>query len=168
MIIRTAREEDLEALLSIYNYEVEHGTATFDMTPRTLEERRRWLTDHNRGNHPLLVAEKNGRPVGYASLSAYRAREAYEETVELSLYVDRNFRRQGIARALMGAILEEAGRRPDIHSVISVISGENEGSMLLHREFGFTLCGTIREAGKKFGRRLDIHIYQRMFREHGC
>lgn len=160
MVIRTAEIKDMEVLLSIYNYEVEHGVASFDLNPRTMEERMEWFRAHNTGNHPLIVAELDGRVAGYASLSQYRDKEAYAATVELSVYVDADFRRRGVARALMKAILDEARERNDIHTVVSVITGGNEASFALHREFGFVHCGTIREVGEKFGRMLDIDNFQ--------
>lgn len=162
MIIRTARESDLPELTDIYNYEVLNGTATFDVNPKEANERREWLNSHNRDNHPLIVAEVDGHTAGYASLSQYREKEAYAATVELSVYIGPDYRRRGIARALIGAILREAREREDIHTVISVITGGNEASIRLHEEFGFTYCGTIREVGIKFGRYLDIVNYQLM------
>ena len=162
MVIRKAEERDMEALFSIYNYEVEHGVATFDLNPKSMEERMEWFYAHNVDNHPLLTAELDGRAVGYASLSPYRDKEAYRETVELSVYVDPEFRRRGVARELMAAIIKEARERQDIHTVISVITGGNEASIRLHQAFGFVHCGTMREVASKFGRLLDIDNFQLM------
>lgn len=162
MIIRTAEEKDMPALLDIYNYEVEHGLATFDLNPKTMEERLLWFRAHNVGNHPLIVAEEDGKAAGYASLSSYRDKEAYEATVELSIYIDPAYRRRGIAGELASAILKTAREREDIHTVISVITGGNEASIRLHERLGFVHCGTIREVGVKFGKLLDIENYQLM------
>lgn len=162
MKIRMAEEKDLIDLLDIYNYEVEHGTATFDLTKKTIPERREWFFTHNKGNHPLIVAEEDKRAVGYACLSPYCAKEAYSATVELSVYVDHRYRRRGIARKLMIEILDMARRDPATHTVVSVITGENEASIRLHEELGFLDRGTIREVGVKFGRYLDIKNYQMM------
>lgn len=160
MVIRKARLDDLESLLDIYNYEVLNGTATFDMHPKTYEERLDWFHGHNVENHPLIVAEADGRVVGYASLSPYRAKEAYKKTVELSVYISPEHRRRGIARRLICDILEEARQREDIHTVISVITSGNDASIHLHKEFGFTHCGTLKEVGEKFGKLLDVDNYQ--------
>lgn len=167
MQIRTAAELDVAYLRDIYNYEVEHGTATFDIDPRSMEDRMVWFQEHNQGNHPLLVAEMDGRAVGYASLSAYRSKEAYDATVELSLYVDPAYRRRGIARRLMEAILAEARARNDIHTVISVITRGNEASIALHEEFGFVYSGVLKEVGIKFGKYLDVVNYQLLLAGHG-
>ncbi len=156
MIIRKAQESDLPALLDIYNYEVVNGIATFDLNPKTLEERREWFELHSGGKYLLLTAEEDGKPVGYASLSPYRAWEAYKETVELSVYIDPNYRRRGIAAALMQRILDYAREREDIYTVISVITGENDASIRMHEKFGFEDCGRMKKVGIKFGRRLDI------------
>lgn len=197
IMIRTAEPGDLKRLLEIYNYEVENGVATFDLHPRTMEERMKWFRAHNIANHPLLVAvaarpetggtvaaetetggtvaagtetggtaaagtETGGTVAGYASLSEYREKEAYAATVELSIYVAVEFRGRGIARTLMEAILAEARRRDDIHTIISVITEGNDVSVHLHEEFGFEHCGTMREVGEKFGRRLGIVNMQLM------
>lgn len=161
MVIRAGERRDVKRLLDIYNYEVECATATFDLTPRTLEERMEWFEEH-RGHHPLIVAEKDGEVAGYATLSPYRTKEAYKSTVELSVYVDAAFRGQGIGKALMEEILRMAREDETLHTVISVITGGNAVSTRIHEEFGFIHCGTMREVGEKFGKLLDIDNYQLM------
>ncbi|MDD3252757.1 MAG: GNAT family N-acetyltransferase [Lachnospiraceae bacterium] len=162
MIVRIAREQDMPRLLDIYNYEVLNGVATFDLHAKTMEERMEWFRAHNKDNHPLIVAEIDGCTAGYATLSPYREKEAYAATVELSVYVDTTYRRRGVARRLMADILAEARARKDIHTVISVITGDNAASVALHKEFGFEYCGTMKEVGEKFGRLLDVVNYQLM------
>ncbi len=159
MNIRAATEADLPQLQAIYNDEVEHGISTLDLHPRTLEDRRAWLQEHNVENHPLIVSEENGEITGYASLSAYRAKEAYRSTVELSVYIARAWRRKGVATALMQAILTMARKDPNTHLVVSVITSGNEASERLHDRFGFTFCGTIPEVGVKFGTYQSIDNY---------
>lgn len=158
--IRVAQRWDIPALLEIYNYEVEHGIATFDLQPKSMEQRTEWFEAHNAGNHPLLVAEVEGQVAGYASLSSYREKEAYKSTVELSVYVSPNYRRQGVATSLMESILKMAKEDSSIHTVVSVITGGNEASIRLHERFDFIFCGRIKEVGVKFGKYLDIENYQ--------
>lgn len=98
MNIRTAERRDLSAMLDIYNYEVKNGTATFDVEPRAGAAGEAWFAAHNTGNRPLLVAEEDGKVLGYASLSPYRDFDAYLQTVELSVYVAPESRGRGIAR----------------------------------------------------------------------
>ena len=161
MKIRKAEYHDLEALLDIYNYEVEHGVATLDLNLKTLSEWEQWFYAHNVENHPLIVAELAGQVAGYASLSSYREKEAYKSTVELSVYVSPDYRRMGVATALMKAILDMAREDESIHLVVSVITAGNEASIKLHGKYGFSFCGTIHEVGVKFDRLLDIENYER-------
>ena len=159
MQIRTARESDLPALLDIYNHEVVNGTATLDLQPRTMAERQVWFDEHNTENHPLIAAEIDGTVVGYATLSPYRTKEAYRSTVELSIYVHHEYRKQGIASALMEEILRIAREDERTHTVVSVITSGNDASTRLHKKFGFEWGGRIPEVGLKFGRYLAIDNY---------
>ena len=159
MRIRKAEQKDLVALLDIYNYEVINGVSTLDLNPRTLAERQIWFDQHNVENHPLYIAEIDGCVAGYSSLSSYREKEAYKSTVELSIYISPDYRKRGIATALMGFILEEAKADARTHSVVSVITAGNEASCNLHEKFGFTFCGTVPQVGMKFGKFQDIVTY---------
>ncbi len=160
MIIRKTERQDLPALLDIYNYEVEHGVATLDLHPRTAAQWDQWFDDHGSDTHFILTAEMNGVPAGYASLSEYRTKEAYASTVELSVYVGKDFRRMGVASALMASILKMARENPAIHSVVSVITSGNEASTRIHEKFGFRFCGTLHEVGRKMGALRDIDNYE--------
>ncbi|WP_331507948.1 N-acetyltransferase family protein [Lachnoclostridium edouardi] len=162
IMIRKAEKRDIKELTYIYNYEVENGVATFDIYPKTEEERESWFKEHSSSVHPLLVAVKDGKVAGYASLSPYRDKEAYEATVELSVYIHPEYRKQGIAGKLMEAVLKEARENPKIHTVVSVITAGNEASIHLHERFGFQFCGRICQVGVKFGRYLDIDNFQLM------
>jgi len=160
MIIRTAKKEDINSLLDIYNYEVINSTSTFDLNVKTFEQWTQWFYAHNVHNHPLIVAEIDGVVAGYASLSPYREKEAYISTVELSVYVSKEYRGRGVATALMQKIIQMAKEDKRTHTVVSVITSENRVSEKLHYKMGFTFCGTIHQVGKKFGRYLDISNFE--------
>ncbi|MCE5190154.1 MAG: N-acetyltransferase family protein [Eubacteriales bacterium] len=159
MSIRIAEQRDLPELLAIYNHEVLNSVANLDLTPRTLDEWQVWFDLHNIENHPLCVAEIDGRIAGYTSLSSYREKEAFRSTVELSIYVAPEFRKRGLASELMAYILDMARADERTHLVISVISATNEPSIRLHEKLGFTYGGTIPEVGVKFGVYQDIVNY---------
>ncbi len=159
LVIRKPERADIPALLEIYNYEVEHGKATLDITKRTLSQWEQWYDDHNKGNHPLIVCVDKGEIAGYATLSSYRFKEAYNSTVELSVYVSPYHRQKGVGTALMDEIIRMAREDESIHTVVSVITSGNEASCRLHEKFGFTFCGTIKEVGFKFGEYVDIDNY---------
>lgn len=159
--VRTARKDDLPALLAIYNDEIEHGTATFDTRPLTLDERRPWFEAHNQGNHPLIVAEDDSGVLGYASLSTFNSKSAYDSSTELSVYVRKDARGRGIGRLLTERILQIAREDPATHRVYSLVTADNAASIALHRRLGFRLVGTITEAGTKFGRWLDVTFWEK-------
>ena len=160
MEIRRAEAGDLPALVDIYNYEVVHGIATFDTEPVALAARRTWLEAHNRDNHPLFVAVRNGAVAGYVSLSTFSAKPAYDGTVEVSLYVAPEQRGAGVGRALLEYIVAWARADARTHALISIITAGNAVSLRLHERLGFRHCGTLREVGWKFGRWLDVEYYE--------
>jgi len=160
LAIRLARIEDAEAVRAIYNLEVTTTTVTFDLVPRSLDEQRAWLAAHA-GAHPAVVATVGGEVVGFGSLSPYRDRPAYATTVEDSVYVHRDWRGRGVGRRLLEELLRLAGDH-GFHTVVARIVGDHEASIGLHRACGFTLVGTEREVGRKFGRWLDVVELQQM------
>ncbi|BFQ93405.1 N-acetyltransferase family protein [Gallibacterium anatis] len=159
-LIRPAQQQDLPALLAIYNHEILNGVATFDLQPKLLAERQSWFDEHNKNNHPLLVAEQDGEVLGYASLSRYAEKAAYNSTVELSVYIAPSARRQGIASQLMHAVIELAKKDNATHLIVSLITGTNQASISLHQKFGFNKVGTLHQVGYKHQQFLDVHIYE--------
>ena len=157
--IRRAVIDDVQDCLNIYNYEVEHGVATLDLEPRTLEEWHEWYNAHSDEHHPIIVGTIDDVVVGYASLSPYRLKDAFKSTVELSIYIHQDYRGQGVATRLMERILEMAKADTMIHNVVSVITAGNERSTKLHNRFGFTYCGLTPEVGFKHGKYQDTETY---------
>jgi phosphinothricin acetyltransferase len=96
---------------------------------------------------------------GFASWGPFRPFPAYLYTVEHSVYVDERFRGRGVGRALLKALIAEARERK-LHTLVGVIDATNAASIALHSRLGFTRCGTVREAGFKFGRWLDVEYWQ--------
>ena len=160
MEIRLATVADAEAVRAIYNHEVEHSTATFDLVPRTLAEQQAWIRERE-GALGVVVAEHEGRVVGFASLSPYRSKPAYNTTVEDSVYVDRDARGLGAGKALLEEIIAMASAR-GFHTIVAHISDPDGASVALHRSCGFTVVGIQKEVGRKFGKWLDVVLMQRM------
>jgi phosphinothricin acetyltransferase len=158
--IRAARLEDAEAIRQIYNREVSSSTATFDLVPRTLEDQINWQQARS-GAHAVIVAETDGEVVGFASLSPYRDRPAYNSTVEDSVYVRSDQRGRRVGNALLSDLVTTAGQH-GFHAVMARIVGDHEASIGLHASLGFTEVGTECEVGRKFGRWLDVVIMQRL------
>jgi phosphinothricin acetyltransferase len=158
--IRAATEADVPAITEIYNHEVLHGTATFDIEPKSLEDRLQWLRE-TQHPHAVIVAEVDGEVAGWGCLRQFRVKAAYRFTAENSVYIHRDRRGQGIGIAIL-ARLVEVGRENNFHSIIAGIAEGNEPSVRLHRRFGFEDIGTEREVGYKFERWLDVTWMQLM------
>lgn len=160
MIIRQAEMKDVQEMLDIYNYEVMNGTATLDLREKTYEEWEVWMLEHFTCNYKILAAEIDNQVAGYATLSSYREKEAYSSTVELSVYVSRDFRKQGVASALMEEIIRLAREDESIHMIVSVITSGNKASEALHDKFDFVHAGTLHQVGYKHGKYQDIDNYE--------
>lgn len=158
MIIRDAVITDVERLAGIYNWAVANTTASFDINEVTLANRMEWFS-HYGGIYPLIVAETDGKVVGYSSLSKFREKEGYARTVELSVYIDPEYHGNGIGKRLMEEIIER-GRKLGHHAIMSGITADNEISIKMHGKFGFKSCGCMREVGYKFGKWQDVIFYQ--------
>lgn len=158
MRIRQATAEDIPDVTRIYNQAVESSTASFDLRPRTVEDRLRWF-EHHEPRHPVLVAESGGAVIGWGSLSAWSDRAAYDATVEISVYIDSAHQGRGLGREIATTLLDMAGQA-GLHSVLARICTENLGSVRMMRSLGFTEAGTVHEVGHKFGRWLDVVTWE--------
>jgi L-amino acid N-acyltransferase len=160
LLIRRAEKKDVPSITQIYNEAVINSAATFHVEPVTMEERYEWFSNHDMVR-PIIVAQSGDLLVGWASLSSWNAKPAYDGSVELSVYVDRNARGSGIGKALMEDLIRRA-EQGKLHTIISLITEGNEVSMKLHGQLGFEQTGIIREAGYKFDQFLDVAIWQKM------
>jgi L-amino acid N-acyltransferase len=166
MEIRAATEADLPAILAITNDAILNTTSSWNHYPTTLEARRQWLVDRQAAGLPVLVGVAEGAVAGYGSYGSFRSWDGYRLTVEHSIYVDATFRRRGIGRRLLTALIDHA-TEADMHVMMGVISADNTISIALHEEFGFEIVGRLPEVGRKFDRWLDLVLMQKMLRRLG-
>lgn len=161
VIIRPATAQDIPAITAIFAHEVTHGTASWAYEPPDANEMLAKLQTLQGQGYPFLCAEVDGLVAGYSNASAYRPREGYRFLVEDSIYVDQQFRGRGIAKLLLGALIErctEAGFR----QMIAVIGdSDNTPSIALHQRLGFEQVGLLPNIGYKFDRWLDSVLMQR-------
>jgi phosphinothricin acetyltransferase len=160
--IRPAVPADIPAITRIYAHAVEHGTASFELTPPDQTEIARRMSDLMDKGYPYLAAEIDGAFAGYAYAGPYRARPAYRLTIEDSVYIAPDQHRRGVGRALLAALIE-AAERCGFRQMIAVIgdSGNQAGSIGLHEAAGFRHVGILQDVGFKHGRWLDSVLMQR-------
>jgi L-amino acid N-acyltransferase YncA len=157
----TCGERHLEEIRAIYNEAIEKTTAVYEQTPRTASMMADWFAAKQQAGLPVLGVERDGKLAGFATWGTFRPYSAYAQTAEHSIYVASNWRRQGIGRQLLSRVIEEATMR-GLHLLVAGIDATNTPSIDLHRQAGFCHAGTIREAGFKFGRWLDLDFWQRV------
>lgn len=152
--------EHLEAIRAIFNDAIINSTALYDYAPRPPEVMEAWFQAKQNSRLPILgVLTSEGELMGFGSYGPFRPHAAYKYSVEHSIYVSARFRGLGLGKAILQRLIERA-QQQNYHMMIGVIDAQNATSISLHEKLGFTSCGHIREAGYKFGRWLDLVLYQ--------
>jgi phosphinothricin acetyltransferase len=161
VFVRDAREADMADVQAIYAHHVLHGLASFEETPPSIAEMIARRASVLALGLPYLVAEMDGRVVGYSYASSYRPRPAYRYTVEDTVYVQEGLAGQGIGRALLGMLIKRCERGPWRQMLAVIGDSANKGSIGLHAALGFTMAGNLEAVGFKFGRWVDSVLMQR-------
>ena len=160
MIWIDCNRDHLEAIRAIFNEAIVNSTALYDYVPRSVEVMQAWFEAKEKADLPVIgVMNEAGELMGFGSYGPFRPHAAYQYSVEHSVYVDARFRGQGLGKMILHRLIERAEQQ-DYHMMIGVIDAQNATSIALHEKLGFTACGHIREAGYKFGRWLDLALYQ--------
>ena len=145
---------------NIFNEAILNSTAIYDYEPRSRETIEAWVEAKTTGGYPIIgLVTDNGELMGFASFGAFRPWPAYQYSIEHSVYVDARFRGLGVGSKLLVQLISAATDQA-YHMMVGGIDSENIASIALHQRHGFTHCASIREAGFKFGRWLDLHFYQ--------
>jgi phosphinothricin acetyltransferase len=158
---RTATHADVPRLTEIYNHYVIHTPVTFDLEPYTVERRMECFEQvAPRGRHRLLVAEENGIVLGYGGTTRFRAKAAYDTTVETTIYTAPEAVGKGIGKKLYAALFEALAGE-NVHRLVGGFTLPNAGSQKLHEYFGFKKVGIFTEVGYKFGKYWDVQWTER-------
>ena len=160
LLIRSSRDEDTAAITALYAHHVLHGTGTFETEAPGSTEMGSRRADVLAKGLPYLVAEQDGKIVGFAYGNWFKPRPAYRYSVETSIYLAPDLQRQGLGRALLSELLARC-ERAGIRKLMAIVGDSgNAGSIGVHRSVGFTEVGTIAACGWKFGAWRDIVIMQ--------
>jgi len=166
VMIRDARESDLDEILQIRNHAIVHSTATWTDEVESLQDCFRWLAERRSAGEAVLVAEADGSVVGYAAYTRWRPKPGYRYTVADSVYVVDGHQGKGIGKMLLAELIAcatTAGK----HVMIADIESTNAVSINLHRSLGFVPVGDLPQIGRKFDRWLDLSILTLSLRKRG-
>ena len=156
---RAARQEDLPRILEIYNAAIADGKSACDERSRTLADKEVWFAEHY-PKYPVIVSETDDRISGWAALSPWARHDGYAKTVEISLYVDADFRERGLGKQLLEALVA-AGQQAGFYVFVARILEGNDVSVRLHERCGFLHVGRQPQAMWLNGEWLDVILMQR-------
>jgi phosphinothricin acetyltransferase len=149
-----------DAILDIFNEAIVNSTALYDYHPRPREAMDAWFKAKQANRFPVIgMVDEHDHLLGFASYGSFRAWPAYKYSVEHSVYVHKDHRGRGLGRLLMERLIG-AARQQQMHVMVGGIDIANRASISMHEKLGFVHSGTIRQAGFKFGRWLDLGFYQ--------
>ena len=157
--IRPVAQGDGAALADIYNHYIANTLITFEEQPLDASDMTGRIDEVAAAALPWLVAERQGRIVGYAHASRWKGRCAYRFTVESTVYLDPVAVGQGVGSQLYRALLDRLRDRA-IHVAIAGIALPNPASVALHERFGVRKVGHFQEVGFKFDRWIDVGYWQ--------
>lgn len=171
MKIRTARAADAPRIAEIYRPYVEKTAISFEYEAPDADEMARRMAAVLK-KYPYLVAEKDGKIIGYAYAGPFVGREAYDWSAEMSIYIDWNARHGGIGKALyneMESLLKKMGVI-NINACIGYVEEEDEylnhNSVDFHAHLGYQWVGLFHKCGYKFGRWYDMVWMEKMLGPH--
>lgn len=154
-------EADAEAITRIYNPYVTDTTISFENEPLTVERMKERIADLS-GEFPYYVSlDDDGRVTGFCYAHPWKARVAYNPTLETTIYLAPEAHGRGMGRALMERLIADCRERGFV-SLIACITADNLASCRFHESLGFSRVSFFRSVGLKFGRLLDVVDYQLM------
>lgn len=161
MVVRQAQTADASAIAELFNHFITETTVTFEEAPVSAAQIVGRLEDTRAAGLPWLIAERQGRLLGYAYAGRWRRRRAYRFAVETTAYVAPAEARRGVASALYRRLLADLEAQ-GMHSVIAVIALPNDASVGFHQRLGFRQVGLLKAVGFKLDHWIDVGYWQRL------
>ena len=158
--LKPCDEAQLPDILEIFNEAILNTTSVYDYNPRTMDDMMVWYYAKIKGDYPLIgLFDLHGDLLGFGTYGPFRTRPAYKYSIEHSVYVREDMRGNGFGKVLLNEIINRAIQE-DYHVLVGGIDSDNETSIRLHEKMGFEFSGSVKHAGYKFGKWLDLSFYQ--------
>lgn len=159
-MIRRVRSGDIEAVAAIYNYYILNTAVSFEEVPVPVNEMKSRIDKVITAGFPWLVAEEDGRMIGYAYAGQWNVRTAYRHTAEVTVYLSHLNTSRGWGTKLYEALFAEL-KKMSIRMVIGGIALPNPASVALHEKFGMVKVAHYKEVGYKFSQWIDVAYWQK-------
>uniref|UniRef100_UPI00403F0485 arsinothricin resistance N-acetyltransferase ArsN1 family A n=1 Tax=Paenibacillus sp. FSL K6-1096 TaxID=2921460 RepID=UPI00403F0485 len=160
LTVRQASPEDIESILRIYNQGIEDRIATLETETKDSSYMEAWFNDRQ-GRFSVLVAETEGKVIGWASLNPYSHRCAYNGVADLSVYIDRSFRGQGAGSSLLES-LHKVAKENSFYKIVLFTFPFNENGQGLYRKMGYRQVGVFEKQGVMDGEFIDVMIMEKL------
>lgn len=158
--VRQASPADIESILRIYNQGIKDRIATLETETKDFSYMEAWFNDHQ-GRFCVLVAEREGEVIGWASLNSYSHRCAYNGVADLSVYIDRRYRGQGVGRSLLES-LHKTAKENSFHKVVLFTFPFNKNGQGLYTKMGYRQVGVFEKQGVMDGAFIDVMIMEKL------
>ena len=158
-MIRDADENDARSICDIYNHYIENSPATFEVEKINVDQVRERMNRVQEQGYSWIVAEDQGEIVGYAYSSRWMSRAAYQNTVEVSVYISHQEDKRGWGTQLYNELFSRL-KKSSVHTVIGIITLPNPASIALHEKFGMVQVAHLKQVGFKFGKWIDVGYWQ--------
>ena len=158
--IRESSERDIKSIQNIYNQGIEDKIATLETEIKDYVYMEDWFKKHN-GRYKVIVAEYKNQIVGWASLNQYNNRSAYDGVADLSVYISREFRGNGIGKKLL-VELESIARKNGFHKMVLFTFPFNQLGQGLYKKMGFREVGVFKNQGILDGEFVDVMAMEKL------
>ena len=165
-MIRSVRLSDAEEITKIYNYYVKETTVTFETEEIDVKEMEKRIINTLEHGYPFIVYEEAGEVTGYAYVRKWRERISYNNTLETSVYVDKNKKARGMGKKLYNSLIQHC-KESGVHVLIGVLAHTNTASKKLHKKTGFEKTCYFKEAANKFGEFIDVEFWSLILKTAG-
>ena len=160
MEISLAKKKDLNGINDIYNYYISSTAFTFDINKRTIAEKTEWFNQFKNSKTSIcLVGYENKELVGFVCSTKFREKEAYNQSLETSVYISDKYKGRGFGKKLMSELITRL-KSTNIKNLYALITYPNKSSINLHKTLNFTKVGTLNNVGYKFKKYWSVHIYE--------
>jgi len=160
-LIRIATINDIEQITEIYNQGIQDRVATLEANTKSIAEMEKWFSIRSERHKVIIVEDKQGYIKGWASLNVFNARECYQGVADLSIYIRREVRGQGLGKILLIALIE-AAKQAGFHKLVLSTFAFNYAGQKLYTAVGFTKVGTYMKQGMLDGKWMDMTIMEKL------